>query len=78
MSLRRELQPLLDRGFEIPAEKALLSRDGGRCPRHGVLLEFDPYLPHEHRCPVCGEIFTGERHYLAWVMWYQLWLARSS
>jgi hypothetical protein len=78
MSLRRELHPLLDRGFEIPAEKALLSRDGGRCPRHGVLLEFDPYLPNEHRCPVCGEIFTGERHYLAWVMWYQLWLAERS
>jgi hypothetical protein len=77
-SLRRDLQPLLDRGFEIPAEKALLSRDGGRCPRHGVLLEFDPYLPHEHRCPVCGEVLTGERHYLAWVMWYQLWLAERS
>lgn len=77
-SLREDLQPLLDRGFQIPAEKALLSRDGGRCPRHGVLLEFDPYLPHEHRCPVCGEIFTGERHYLAWVMWYQLWLAERS
>ncbi len=77
-SLRRDLQPLVERGFEIPAEKALLSREGGRCPRHGVLLEFDPYLPHEHRCPVCGEIFTGERHYLAWVMWYQLWLAERS
>lgn len=77
-SLRRDLQPLLDRGFVIPPEKALLSRDGGRCPRDGVLLEFDPFLPHEHRCPVCGESFSGERHYLAWVMWYQLWLAERS
>lgn len=77
-SLRRDLQPLLDRGFTIPPEKALLSRDGGRCPIHGVQLAFDPWLPHEHRCPVCGESFTGERHYLAWVMWYQLWLAERS
>lgn len=77
-SLRQELQPLLDLGFEIPASKALLSRDGGRCPRDGVALEFDPYRPHEHRCPTCGESFTGERHYLAWVMWYQLWLAERS
>ena len=77
-SLRRDLQPLLDRGFDIPREKALLSRDGGRCPRHGVPLEFDPYEPSSHRCPVCGESFHGERHYLAWVMWYQLWLAERS
>lgn len=74
-SLRTDLQPLLDLGFEIPAEKALLSREGGRCPRDGVPLEFDPFEPREHRCPVCGGLFGGERHYLAWVMWYQLWLA---
>ncbi|HET7549788.1 MAG TPA: heparinase II/III family protein [Gemmatimonadaceae bacterium] len=77
-SLRHDLQPLLDRGFVIPTDKALLSRDGGRCPRDGVPLDFDPYAPHEHRCPVCGERFVGERHYLAWVMWYQLWLAERS
>jgi hypothetical protein len=77
-SLRRDLQPLLERGFDIPTEKALLSRDGGRCPRDGVPLEFDPYRPHEHNCPVCGESFTGERHYLAWIMWYQLWLAERA
>jgi Heparinase II/III-like protein. len=77
-SLLSDLQPLLQRGFDIPTEKALLSRDGGRCPRDGVPLEFDPYQPNEHRCPVCGESFTGERHYLAWVMWYQLWLAERA
>jgi hypothetical protein len=64
--------------LEIPLEKALLSRDGGRCPRDGVPLDFDPYEPREHRCPLCGEIFLGERHYLAWIMWYQLWLAERS
>lgn len=77
-SLRNDLQPLLDAGFEVPRAKALLSRDGGRCARHGVLLEFDPYCPHEHRCPVDGESFRGERHDRWWVMGYQLWLAERA
>ena len=77
-SLRDDLQPLIGQGFEIPTAKALLSRDGGRCPRHGTALEFDPYRPHEHRCPVCGESFRGERHDRWWVMWYQLWLAERA
>jgi len=77
-SLLHDLRPLLDAGFEIPREKALLSREGGRCPRDGTALEFDPYRPRVHRCPVCGQSFTGERHYLAWVMWYQLWLAERA
>ncbi len=77
-SLRSDLGPLLVRAPRIPAEKALLSRDGGRCPRDAAALEFDPFAPREHRCPVCGEVFSGERHYLAWVMWYQLWLAERA
>ena len=28
---------------------------GGRCARDGTLLEFDPFEPHEHRCPRCGD-----------------------
>ncbi|MBX6331103.1 MAG: heparinase II/III family protein [Gemmatimonadaceae bacterium] len=77
-SLRADLQPLLDRGVEIPTAKALLSREGGRCARHGVALEFDPYSPHEHRCPVDGERFRGERHDRWWVMFYHLWLAERA
>ena len=77
-SLRRDLDPLVAFAPEIPREKALLSRDGGRCPRDGAALEFDPFAPHRHRCPVCGEYFAGERHHLAWVMWYQLWLAERA
>src|SRR5439155_2039104 len=49
-----------------------------RCPRDAVLLEFDPTSPHAHRCPVCGEIFTGELHYRFWIYWYQLWLAERA
>ena len=73
-SLARELAPVYERPLFIPSEKALLSREGGRCPRDGVMLDFDPFSPHEHRCPVCGEVYTGEFHYRFWIYWYQLWL----
>jgi hypothetical protein len=73
-SLARELAPVCQRPLFIPGEKALLSREGGRCPRDGVMLEFDPFSPHAHRCPVCGETYAGEFHYRFWIYWYQLWL----
>ena len=72
--LARELATVHERPLFIPSEKALLSREGGRCPRDGVMLDFDPFSPHRHRCPVCGEIYTGELHYRFWIYWYQLWL----
>ena len=78
-SLRDELAPLLDAGTPwIPAEKARLTRAGGRCPRDGVLLDFDPWRPREHRCPVCATSYRDEDHYRWWVMNYQLWLAERS
>ena len=77
-SLTTELEPLVTDDLYIPEQKALLSREGGRCPRHGVLLEFDPFSPHEHRCPVDGEVFTGELHHRFWIYWYQLWLAERA
>ena len=73
-SLARELAPVLERELYIPTDKALLSREGGRCPRDGAMLDFDPFSPHQHRCPVCGEIYTGEFHHRFWIYWYQLWL----
>ena len=73
-SLARELRAVSERPLFIPTEKALLSREGGRCPRDGVMLDFDPFSPHQHRCPVCGELYTGEFHYRFWIYWYQLWL----
>jgi hypothetical protein len=77
-SLRSDLAPLLTRELYVPEEKALLSRDGGRCPVHGVLLEFDPWSAHEHRCPFDGERFRGELHDRFWIYWYQLWLAERA
>jgi hypothetical protein len=77
-SLAADLEPLLARRIYFPEEKALLSRTGGRCPTHGVYLEFDPFSPHEHRCPICGEVFRGPLHYRFWIYWYQLWLAERA
>ena len=76
--LAAELEPLLRSGFTIPAEKALLSRDGGRCADCGTVLEFDPFSPGEHRCARCGRVHRGEHHQRAWVTSYQLWLAERA
>ena len=77
-SLAVDLDTVLARPLYIPREKALLSRDGGRCARDGALLEFDPFSPHEHRCPICGTVYTGELHDRFWIYWYQLWLAERA
>ncbi|MFP5354195.1 MAG: heparinase II/III family protein, partial [Gemmatimonadota bacterium] len=78
-SLRGDLARLLDAGTPwIPPEKARLTRTGGRCPTHGVLLDFDPWRPREHRCPECGERFRDDEHYRWWIMNYQLWLAERA
>ncbi|HTE48206.1 MAG TPA: heparinase II/III family protein [Gemmatimonadaceae bacterium] len=77
-SLAADLEPLLSRDIYFPEKKALLSREGGRCARDGTLLEFDPFQPHEHRCPKCGEVYRGDLHDRFWIYWYQLWLAERA
>jgi hypothetical protein len=77
-SLRTELERLIQGGFEVPHEKALLSRDGGRCERDGTLLRFDPFSPREHTCPRCAAVYRRERDYLWWITSYQLWLAERA
>ncbi len=77
-SLAAELAPLLAGEIYFPADKALLSREGGRCPRDGAWLDFDPLQPHVHRCPRCGESYRGELHDRYWIYWYQLWLAERA
>ncbi|HUR94072.1 MAG TPA: heparinase II/III family protein [Gemmatimonadales bacterium] len=61
-----------------PEQKALLSRDGGRCPDDGASLVFDPWSPRDHRCPRCGRTFRGERHDRAWARYQHLWLAERA
>ena len=77
-SLADDLHVVIERDVFIPPEKARLSRDGGRCPDDGTLLEFDPFSPHVHRCPTCGRTWSGEAHYRWWIMSYQLWLAERA
>jgi hypothetical protein len=78
VSLRADLDRLVRDGFDMPQEKALLSRDGGRCERDGTLLRFDPFSPREHTCSRCGAVYRRERDYLWWVTSYQLWLAERA
>src|SRR4051812_6040471 len=75
--LREELEPLIDHPIEVPREKALLSRRGGRCSVDGTHLTFDPFDPR-HRCPTCGREYDGEIHDRFRLYWYQLWLAERT
>ncbi|HEX4683502.1 MAG TPA: hypothetical protein VH277_12370, partial [Gemmatimonadaceae bacterium] len=77
-SLAADLAVVQQHDLYFPAEKALLSREGGRCARDGTLLEFDPFNRHEHRCPSCGTVHRGELHDRFWIYWYQLWLAERA
>ena len=78
-SLLHDLGPLLaSPEIRLPADKARLTRGGGRCPTHGVLLTFEPWSPGAHQCPVCQIAWTGDEHYRWWIMNYQLWLAERA
>jgi hypothetical protein len=77
-SLAADVEGLLSRDIYFPSQKALLSREGGRCALDGTLLAFEPFQPHEHRCPVCGTVYRGELHDRFWIYWYQLWLAERA
>ncbi len=76
--LGERARPVLDRLPVIPDAKALLSSDGGVCPRDGTTLEFDPWSAHAHRCPRCGEQYGGERHDRWWARFQHLWLAERA
>jgi hypothetical protein len=77
-SLRADMDRVLREAPAISGQKAMLTRDGGRCPIDGAPLDFDPYAPHAHRCPVCGTVRTGERHHRWWLMFAQLWRAERA
>jgi hypothetical protein len=75
--LRLELEPLIRMPIEVPTEKALLSRAGGRCDRDGTYLAYDPF-DARHRCPRCGRELAGEAHDRFRLYWHQLWLAERT
>lgn len=76
--LARELEPWLTAALPLPERKARLTRDGGRCPVHGVFLEFDPASPHDHRCARCDISYQGRTHDDWWAMGAQLWTAERA
>ncbi len=72
--LETELSPLLRSvPLPIPERKARLTRAGGRCAVDGTPLTFDPWLPHDHRCPLCERVYHGIEHDDWWAMGAQLW-----
>ena len=77
-SLRADLDRLAATTIELPTRKARMTRSGGRCAADGMLLDFDPWSPHEHRCARCGAVYHGEAHDRWWIMGYQLWLAERA
>jgi hypothetical protein len=78
LRLTERAYPLLERLPPMPEAKALLSMDGGRCPRDGGGLMFDPWRPTVHRCPRCGAEYHGERHARWWARFQHLWLAERA
>lgn len=76
--LARELAPWRSTGLPIPAGKAKLTRVGGRCPVHGIPLDFDPSSPHAHRCGRCATDYTDREHHDWWVMGAQLFSAERA
>ena len=77
-TLEQRTTRLLAEAPHIPQVKALLSRNGGFCPKDGTTLEFDPWSPTLHRCPRCGESHAGDRHHRNWARAQHLWLAERS
>jgi len=77
-SLASDLEPLIDAALPIPDQKARLTRIGGRCPTHGILLDFDPWSPHAHRCSRCDRMYVAREHDDWWAMGAQLFTAERA
>ncbi len=77
-SLAHDLEPLIDAPLPIPTQKARLTRIGGRCPVHGILLDFDPWSPQAHRCARCARVYVAREHDDWWAMGAQLWTAERA
>ena len=63
--LKKEIQPVREH-YRIP-ETGIATWSGFfACPTHSVRLEFDISNPDSYRCPVDGEMLTGEPYAGAW------------
>jgi hypothetical protein len=77
-SLHAKSSVIVQRGITIPADKALLSRDGAACPQDGAVLRFDPWAPNGHVCAVCGTTEGGERQRRYFARYQHLWAAAQA
>lgn len=66
------------RPWPIPSGKARLTRAGGRCSRDGTPLAFHPWMPHEHRCDSCAQVYIGREHDDWWALGAQMWCAERT
>ncbi len=73
--IRAEIAAVLSKPLYVPEQKALLSRWGAHCRDDEAELLFDPFSPDEHRCSLCGRVWSDEQTHRWWIYWYQLWLA---
>ncbi|WP_349674717.1 heparinase II/III family protein [Lacrimispora sp.] len=78
LQIKGELWPeaisqLKEEVSEVMAEPVLVPKTGIAnwflyyyCPKCSVLLEFNRMNGHYHKCPACGQVFTGEPYDSTW------------
>lgn len=73
-NLQAPVDALLRHGISIPREKGYVFYD--TCPRDNTTLTVDYFNPRDHVCPACGNNYTDEPYYRAWVTRYQSYLSQ--
>lgn len=64
--LKKEVQEIYIRPITVPTTGIANWELYYYCPKHSVKLEFNLDKPYEHRCPIDGEVFTGEPYDSTW------------
>ena len=75
-NLRAPADELLRRGFDIPREKGFVFFE--TCPVDNTPLHQDPFDRHDHHCPGCGRVYSGEPYDRAWVTFFQTYLSQRA
>jgi hypothetical protein len=73
---KAEVDTFLQRPIYISPLKQAYEYPNYDCIKHNVQLKYEDDRPFEHRCPVDGEVFTGEKYDAAWAGWYHGLLSR--
>ena len=63
--LEESIAPVRE-NYQIPTTGIATWRPFFACPNDSVPLVFDVTSPDSHRCPLCGEYFSGEPYHGAW------------